>query len=200
MNVDDTNTRCQGGPLKIGIIVGSTRPGRRADRVAAWVQKIAASQSGITARALDLAGFELPLLDEPVPAAVGDYQQPHTLAWSKAVAGFDGFVFVVPEYNHAYPAALKNAIDFLYREWHDKAAGLVTYGITGGIRAGEQLRLVLAEVKVATVRTHLALNLGIDFAETGECTPSETQKALLERMFDELSAWGSALRGVRETS
>lgn len=197
MNVDVTNTYADREPLRIGIVVGSTRPGRRADRVAAWVGQAVTARSDIAVQMLDLAGFGLPLLDEPVPAAVGDYRQPHTLAWARAVGGCDGFVFVVPEYNHAYPAALKNAIDFLYREWHDKAAALVTYGITGGIRAGEQLRLVLAEVKVATVRTHLTLNLGSDFTEAGDCAPGDTQQSLLARMFDELAAWGSALRGVR---
>jgi len=200
MNVDMTNTEGGVEPLRIGVVVGSTRPGRRADAVATWVQKVASRRDDLVVEVIDPADFDLPLLDEPVPAAVCEYRNRHTLAWSHAVAPFDGYVFVVPEYNHAYPAVVKNAIDYLYREWQDKAAGLVTYGITGGIRAGEQLRLVLAEVQVATVRTHVALDLSSAFPDSRSCTPDAAQEKVLERMLGELAAWAGALRGLRATS
>lgn len=170
--------------------------------VAAWVERAGDGRSDAVFELVDIAAFGLPMLDEPVPAAIGDYRHPHTRAWSQTIERFDGYVFVTPEYNHSVPAALKNAIDFLYREWHDKAAGLVTYGTSGGIRAGEHLRLVLAEIKVACVRSHVTLSLGSDFeiadiTEPGTFTPSGHQQAVLERLFDELVTWSRALRACR---
>jgi NAD(P)H-dependent FMN reductase len=202
MSVGDTNSEIPDREIRIAVIVGSTRPGRRGDAVAAWARHVGSRRDGAVFEVLDIARFGLPLLDEPVPAAIGDYRHPHTLAWSKAVSRFDGYVFVVPEYNHSVPAAVKNAIDFLYREWHDKAAGLVSYGTTGGIRAAEHLRLILAEVKVACVRSQVTLSLGSDFQITditqpGTFTPAGHQEAQLERLLDELAAWSRALRACR---
>lgn len=188
---------------RIGIIVGSTRPRRRAGAVAAWVGEAGAGRGDAAFEVVDLASYALPLLDEPLPAAIGDYQHPHTKAWSAKVRSFDGYVFVTPEYNHSVPAALKNAIDFLYAEWHHKAAGLVSYGIDGGVRAAEHLRLILAEVKVADVRSQVALSLGRDFEITdmtqpGVFTPSRHQHDVLIRMLDEVIAWSAALAPLRE--
>src|SRR5437870_8041617 len=112
---------------------------------------------------VDIKDFELPLLDEPMPHSMGNYQQAHTKRWAAKIASLDAFVFVSPEYNHGIPAALKNAIDFLFAEWKDKAAGFVSYGGAGGARAVEQLRLVLAEVHVATVRAQVLLSMMTDF-------------------------------------
>src|SRR6185437_7751665 len=136
--------------VRIGIIVGSTRPNRRAALVAEWVNAHAQSYAEqapepVSFEVVDLEDFDLPLLDEPVPAAVGEYHRPHTQRWAQTIGSFDGFVFVTPEYNHSLPAALKNAIDYLFAEWNDKAAGFVSYGLQGGVRAAEQLRLTLAE-------------------------------------------------------
>jgi NAD(P)H-dependent FMN reductase len=138
--------------LKIAIIIGSTRPGRRSETVAKWAYDIARQRGDAEFELLDLADFNLPLLDEPLAAMSGQYSQAHTRAWSVRVASFDGYVFVTPEYNHGVPSALKNAIDFLYREWADKAAGFIGYAYTMGARAIEHLRLVMAAVQVATVR------------------------------------------------
>jgi NAD(P)H-dependent FMN reductase len=103
--------------------------------------------------------FDLPLLDEPVPPSMGQYSQPHTKAWAAKIDSFDGYVFVTPEYNHGISGALKNAIDFLYREWNNKAAGFVGYGSAGGVRAVESLRLVMGELQVADVRNQVMLSL-----------------------------------------
>lgn len=202
MSVGNPNSQYPDSQVRIAVVVGSTRPGRRGVAVADWVRRTGARRGDAVFEVLDIAAFGLPLLDEPVPAAVGDYRHPHTRAWSQTVAGFDGYVFVVPEYNHSVPAALKNAIDFLYREWHDKAAGLVSYGTAGGIRAAEHLRLVLAEVKVACVRSQVTLSLGSDFqitdiAQPGAFAPASHQEAHLQRLLDELSSWSRALRACR---
>src|SRR5262249_31056021 len=104
--------------LRIGIITGSTRPNRKAPDVARWVLDIAIKRNDAEYRLVDIQDFELPLLDEPLPPSMGKYQNPHTKRWAAAIASLDGFVFVTPEYNHGIPAALKNAIDFLFAEWN----------------------------------------------------------------------------------
>jgi NAD(P)H-dependent FMN reductase len=104
--------------LKVAIIIGSTRPGRKAEVVARWVYDIASKRNDAAFEIVDIKDFNLPLLDEPVPAAMGQYSQPHTKAWAAKIEQFDAFVFVTPEYNHGPSAALKNAIDFLHREWN----------------------------------------------------------------------------------
>ena len=145
--------------IKVGIIVGSTRPGRKAEAVARWVNEIAKKRSDAEYEIVDIKDFNLPLLDEPVPPSMGQYSLPHTKAWAAKIAALDAFVFVTPEYNHATSGALKNAIDFLYREWNNKAAGLVGVGNAGGVRAVETLRLVMGELQVADVRAQVALSL-----------------------------------------
>jgi NAD(P)H-dependent FMN reductase len=183
--------------LNIGVIVGSTRPGRRALEVADWVLDVAGMRGDAVFELVDIAGFGLPLLDEPAPPMLGQYTQPHARAWSARIARFDGYVFVTPEYNHGIPGALKNAIDFLYREWNDKAAGFVGYGSAGGVRAVEQLRLVAAELRMATVRDAVALSLHTDFADFTTFNPAERHEQTLDTMLDQLVQWSSALKPLR---
>jgi len=135
--------------LRIAIIIGSTRPGRNGEAVAKWVCEVAKKRSDAEFKLMDIKDFNLPLLDEPVSPIMGQYSKPHTKVWAAKIGSFDGYVFVTPEYNHGISGALKNAIDFLFREWNDKAAG---YGGAGGARAVEQLRLVMAEVQIARGR------------------------------------------------
>ena len=156
--------------LNIGVIVGSTRPGRKAPAVANWVMDVAGMRGDAIYELVDIADFGLPLLDEPVPPSQGHYAQPHTRAWAARIASFDGFVFVTPEYNHGTSGALKNAIDFLYKEWNNKAAGFVGYGSAGGVRAIEHLRLVMGELMVADVRAQVSLSLSAQAA--GRATPT----------------------------
>ncbi|PPK64709.1 NAD(P)H-dependent oxidoreductase [Actinokineospora auranticolor] len=193
---------------RIAVITGSTRPGRRALAVAEWVVTAARAHypAEVGVGLVDLADFALPLLDEPAPAITGDYRNPHTLAWSKTIAAYDGFVFVTPEYNHSYPASLKNALDYLYAEWHDKAAGFVSYGPqAAGVRAVEHLRLSLAELKVAGVRTQVALSMHTDFTitnplEQGDFTPAPRQLTTLHVLLDEVHDWSRALATLRASA
>ena len=184
--------------LKIAIIVGTTRPGRKAANVAEWAYEIARKRTDATFTVLDLATFELPILDEPLPAPSGSYEHAHTRTWSAAIASFDGFVFVTPEYNHGASGALKNAIDFLYREWLDKAAGFIGYGYTMGARAIENLRLVMASLQVATVRPQVGLSLFTDFESATVFKPAALQEQALTTMLDHVVAWSRAMRGLRE--
>lgn len=183
--------------LRIGIILGSTRPGRRGAFLAAWVLDAARQHGGADYEVIDLADHAPGNLDEPGNPTFAQYTHEHTRAWSRVVAGFDGFVFVVPEYNHSFPGALKNAIDYIYNEWNDKAAGIVSYGgWAAGVRAAEALRLVLAEVQVATVRTQPAVNTHVGFGADGY-TPTAGITELVPTMLDQLLSWASALKTVR---
>ena len=149
--------------LKVAIILGSTRPGRNGEAVSQWVYGITKKRIDIDFELVDIKDFNLPLLDEPIPPSMGQYSKEHTKMWSAKIDSFDAYIFVTAEYNHGIPGALKNAIDFLFKEWNNKVAGFVSYGGVGGVRAVEQLRLVMAELKVATVRTQVQLSLYTDF-------------------------------------
>src|SRR5947208_4035151 len=141
--------------LRIAIIVGSTRPGRNGEAVAKWVHEIAQKRTDAEFELVDIKDYNLPLLDEPVPPSMGQYTKEHTKVWAEKIGSFDAFVFVTPEYNHGISGALKNAIDFLFKEWNNKAAGFVGYGSAGGARAVESLRLVMGELMIADVRAQV---------------------------------------------
>jgi NAD(P)H-dependent FMN reductase len=185
--------------VKVGIIVGSTRPGRKAAAVAKWVHDLLKSRSDAEFEIVDIDEYKLPLLDEPVPPSMHQYSKPHTKAWSEKIASFDAYIFVTPEYNHATSAALKNAIDFLFHEWNNKAAGFVGYGGSGGVRAVEHLRLVMGEIKIADVRAQVALSLLTDFENYTTFKPHEKHDRAVHSMADEVIAWGEALKVVRGT-
>jgi NAD(P)H-dependent FMN reductase len=184
--------------LKIAIILGSTRPNRVGAIVAEWVNEIAGKRTDAEFELIDVAKLGLPLLDEELPPAVGQYANQHTKDWAAKVASFDAFVFVTPEYNHSVPAGLKNALDFVYAEWANKVAGFVSYGVTGGIRAVEHLRLILAELQVATVRTQLTLNSYTDFENFYVFKPTGQHEETLNMVFDQVMSWGTALKPVRQ--
>src|SRR5258706_7996685 len=186
--------------LKIAIITGSTRPGRKSEAVARWVYDIAAKRSDASFEVVDIAAFNLPLLDEAIPPSLNQYSKPHTKAWAAKIATFDAFVFVTPEYNHATSGALKNAIDFLFREWNDKASGFVGYGSVGGARAVEHLRLVIGEIKVSDVRAQGALSLFTDFEHFSTFKTRPHQEAAVNAMLDDLIPWGQALQTMRMRS
>jgi NAD(P)H-dependent FMN reductase len=181
----------------IGIILGSTRPGRRGEVVAKWVLEIASKQSEADFELIDLADYPLPHLDEPMPPSMGQYQNQHTKDWAATIVRFDGFVFVTPEYNHSTSGVLKNAIDYLYAEWNNKALGVVSYGAVGGARAAEHLRLIAGELKMADVRTNVALSMFTDFQNFTDFAPSDYQGQALETLLGEVVAWSDALAPLR---
>lgn len=195
---------------RIAIITGSTRPGRRTGTVATWAFEAAQRHPAVDAGAasvdlVDLADYRLPLLDERLPPKYGQYEHDHTRTWAETIGGYDGFVFVTPEYNHSMPAALKNAIDYLFTELNDKAAGFISLGVDGGTRAAEHLRLTLAEVKVATVRTQVIVPVFTDFEFTdptnptdpGTLAPSDHRERRLHTLLGEVIAWSNALQPLR---
>ena len=183
---------------RIGIILGSTRPNRNGEQVAKWVYDIASRRTDAEFELVDLRDYPLPHLDEPLPPSLGQYQNEHTRQWAAKIASFDGFVFVTPEYNHSTSGVLKNAIDYLYAEWNNKAVGFVSYGSVGGARAAEQLRLVVGELQMADVRQQVALSLLTEFENYSVFKPGDYNLAALSTLLDQVIAWSSALAPLRQ--
>ncbi|GAB3959781.1 NAD(P)H-dependent oxidoreductase [Actinoallomurus acanthiterrae] len=182
---------------KIGIILGSTRPGRNGEAVARWVHDVAKQRSDAEFELIDLLDYRLPHLDEAVPPMMAQYAQPHTLNWASTVASYDGFIMVTPEYNHSTTGALKNALDYLFAEWNNKAVGFVGYGSLGGTRAVEHLRLIVGELHMADVRSQVALSLAHDFVNYSEFKPNDDQIDALNTTIDQVVAWADALAPLR---
>jgi NAD(P)H-dependent FMN reductase len=183
---------------KIGIILGSTKPGRNGEAVAKWVYNIAKQREDAQFELVDVKDFDLPLYDEPYPAAMQKYTKEHTKKWSKKISEFDGYVLVTAEYNHGIPGALKNAIDFLNAEWKNKSVGFVSYGSAGGSRAVEQLRLVAAELQMADVRAQVMLSLFTDFQDMSIFKPDPRHEGEVHTVLDQVIAWADALKPLRQ--
>jgi NAD(P)H-dependent FMN reductase len=177
--------------LKIGIILGSTRQGRVSPQVGQWVKGIADKRGDADYEIVDISDYNLPFL------GTTDGTEPGIAAWNEKLGSLDGFVFVVQEYNHSITGALKNAIDFARESWYNKAAGIVSYGSTGGARAAEHLRGILGEVKVADVRTHPTLSLFTDFENGSVFKPQDLHQTNMTAMLDEVIAWSGALKTLR---
>ncbi|MFB7337038.1 NAD(P)H-dependent oxidoreductase [Streptomyces adustus] len=182
---------------KIGIILGSTRPGRNGEAVARWVHDVASKRTDAEFELVDLLDYKLPHLDEVLPPSLGQYSQPHTQEWASKIASFDGFVMVTPEYNHSTSGALKNAIDYLYAEWNNKAVAFVGYGGLGGARAVEHLRLIAGELQMADVRSQVSLSLFHDFENFSVFKPGDFQVEALNTTLDQVLAWSKALAPLR---
>jgi NAD(P)H-dependent FMN reductase len=182
---------------RIGIILGSTRPGRNGEQVAKWVLEIASARDDAEYELVDLLDYPLPHLDEPIPPSLGQYQNEHTKAWADKIDSFDGYVMVTPEYNHSTSGVLKNAIDYLFGEWANKAVGFVSYGGAGGARAVEHLRLVAGELQMADVRQQVALSLITEFENFSVFKPGDYNLAALNTMLDQVVAWSTALAPLR---
>lgn len=182
---------------RIAIILGSTRPNRRGEPVARWVLEIASRRGDAQFGLIDLRDYPLPHLDEPVPPRHGQYQNDHTKEWARTIASFDGFVIVTPEYNSGVAGVLKNALDYLFEEWRNKAVGFVSYGSVGGARGVQHLRLVVAELEMADVRQQVALSLFDDFDDHDHFRPREHNVAALTTMLDQVIDWSVALAPLR---
>lgn len=183
--------------MKIQIILGSTRPGRIGEGVAKWVHEVASKRSDAEYELVDIADFNLPLLDEPMPPMMNQYTKDHTKKWSEKIKEADAYVFVTAEYNRSVPGALKNAIDYLNVEWQDKAVGFVSYGSAGGSRAVEHLRGIAGELHMADVREFLPLYLSTDFENYSTFIPTASHEEQLNGVLDNVERWAGAMNTLR---
>ncbi|MET0941301.1 MAG: NADPH-dependent FMN reductase [Mesorhizobium sp.] len=185
---------------KIGIIIGSTRPGRFADQPAEWIHEIAKARGDVEVELIDLRDYPLPFYDEPGSPAYGPLNNEVAQKWQKKVASLDGFVFLAAEYNRGPTAVLKNALDYAYNEWNKKPVAFVGYGGVGGARAIEQLRLHAVELQMAPTRAgvhilwpdYLAVREGKKLAEVAHLNKSASD------MLDQLVWWTRALNAARD--
>ncbi|MFI5957719.1 NADPH-dependent FMN reductase [Cryptosporangium sp. NPDC051539] len=184
---------------RLQIIVASTRPGRVGLPVGQWVEAAAGKHGGFDEVDLvDLAELDLPLMDEPNHPRLAKYTQDHTKEWAARVDAADAFVFVLAEYNHSYPAAVKNAVDYLHNEWHYKPAGLVSYGgVSAGLRSAQAFKPVLQSLKVVTLIEAVTIPFVQQFLEDGVFVPNELIETSANAMLDELGRWGVALKALR---
>jgi NAD(P)H-dependent FMN reductase len=183
---------------KIQIIIGSTRPNRVAPQIAQWALAQAQKRSDAEFELVDIADFDLPLYNEPLPPKMGNYQFDYTKKWAERVAEADGYVFVTSEYNHSIPASLKNALDYVYAEWNNKSAGIISYGSASGVRAAEHLRQIAAELQLADVSHNTLISMHTDFENWSTFKPSEALEKSVSGLFDQTVAWAEALAPLRQ--
>ncbi len=185
--------------ITLKILTGSVRPGRFNDQPVHWIYNLAKKRTDIAVELLDLSKIHLPLLDEPVPPSMHQYSQEHTKQWSTLVESADAFIMVTPEYNHSTSAALKNAIDYLFSEWHYKPVSFVSYGsLAGGSRAVEHLRQIAAEVRLYDLREQILLpNYWENLDAQGNYQFNERHEKSANEIIDQLTFWGEVLKEAR---
>ena len=185
-------------PNKLNVIVCSTRPGRVGLTVAEWFFAQAKQHSGFDAELVDLAGFGLPIYDEPKHPRFQQYEHEHTRRWSASVKAGDAYVFVTPEYNYGPPPALVNALDYVYMEWNYKPAGFVSYGgVSGGLRAVQMAKQTLTTLKVVPLVEAVVVPMVSERLENGVFQASDLHSQAADLMLKELSRWADALKPLR---
>lgn len=185
--------------IKIKIITGSVRPGRFNIQPATWIYSVAQKRKDVSAELLDLLEIKLPFFDEPTPPSQKQYSKEHTKRWSKTIDGADGFIFVTPEYNHGVSPALKNAVDYLFYEWHYKPVCFISYGsLAGGARSVEHWRGIAAEVKMYDLREQIMLpNYWEHLDESGKYQFSKQHEQSANEMLDSLIFWAGKMKEAR---
>jgi NAD(P)H-dependent FMN reductase len=181
------------------IIIGSTRPGRAGAAIAQWFAARAKDHGGFDVTVVDLAEVGLPLLDEPNHPRLQQYTRQHTKDWSAIIDAADAFVFVTPEYNNGYPAALKNAIDYLHHEWRNKPVGFVSYGgVAAGTRAVQQLKQVVTALRMLPVYDSVNIPFHAQLLDSDRVLqPNEVMEKAADTMLDELVRTEAAMRPLR---
>lgn len=188
--------------LKVKVIIGSTRQGRFSEKPAAWIMEELGKRTDMAVELLDLREYNMPFFDEPVSPSYKSepYANEAVARWTKKIADGDAFIVIAPEYNHGPTAVLKNALDYVYQEWNNKAIGFVTYGSAMGARAVEHLRDIAVELQMAPIRNAVHMPYDIIVA-SGKGTPdAELFAAFADRltgMVDQLVWWGNALKAAR---
>lgn len=185
-------------PLKLHVIVASTRPGRVGIHVGRWFHEVASGHGGFEARLVDLAEVGLPLYDEPRHPRLRQYEHEHTRRWSAIVDAADAFVFVTPEYNYSPTPALTNALDFVFQEWADKPAAFVSYGgVSGGLRAVQATKITLSALRVVPINAAVVIPQVAEQVQGGAFAPKELQQKAAKALLDELARYAEALKPLR---
>jgi NAD(P)H-dependent FMN reductase len=186
-------------PLKLHVVICSTRPGRVGPAVARWFHEFARQHGGFDAELVDLADFNLPIYDEPVHPRMQQYEHEHTKRWSQSVAAADAYVFVTPEYNYSPPPSLVNALDYVYREWNYKPCAFVGYGgVSGGMRAVQMAKLHATTLKMVPIMEGVVVPMVAGHINDGGVFGSnELIDASAKALLDELVRWAEALRPMR---
>jgi NAD(P)H-dependent FMN reductase len=181
------------------IIIASTRPGRVGPSVAAWIYERAVAHGGFDVELVDLAEVNLPMFDEPKHPRFGEYVHQHTKDWSAIVSRADAFIFVMPEYNYGFNAAIKNALDYLNREWRGKAVGFVSYGgVAAGTRAVQMLKQVVTTLKMVPIFDSVSIPFVQQFLDDDrKLQPNAIMESAATAMLDELVTWSAALHPIR---
>jgi NAD(P)H-dependent FMN reductase len=184
--------------VTIGVILGSNRPNRAGIAVANWFMKQTKKHTNATFKFIDLEKVNLPFLDEPIPPSSQQYQHQHTKKWSKTIDKLDGYIVITPEYNRGYPAVLKNALDFVYHEWNKKPIGFVGYGgMSGGLRAVEQLRLVAVELQMVPVREAVAIPVIWEQVVDGKLNEASVH-GNYDKLIEDVIWWAELIKPARE--
>lgn len=195
--------------IKIKVILGSTRHNRYGDKPANWICEEIGKKTDVKVELLDLRDYSMPFFDEPMgPAMLKEYYSNETVKkWAAKIKEGDAFIIVTPEYNHGYPAVLKNAIDSIFPEWNNKPVGFVSYGNSGGARVIEQLRQVVIELRMSPIRAAIHIPLEVYMATMNETVPvnAELFKPLregimgdrVELFFQELIEMTRTLQNLR---
>jgi NAD(P)H-dependent FMN reductase len=186
------------GEPKLLVIVASTRPGRVGLPVARWFFDTAAQHGGFDVQLVDLAEWDLPLMDEPHHPRLRQYTHDHTRRWSALIESADALVWVMPEYNHGYTAPLKNAIDYLVHEWAWKPVGLVSYGgLAAGTRATQLIKPVLSDLKMVPLAETVSIPFVNQLVKGGVFEPNESLQRQADAMLNELARVELATRSLR---
>ncbi len=182
------------------IIIASTRPGRVGPSVASWINERAIAHGGFDVELVDLAEVNLPMFDEPKHPRFGQYVHQHTKDWSATIKRADAFIFVIPEYNYGFNAAIKNAIDYLNAEWQHKPVGFVSYGgVAAGTRAVQMLKQVVTTLKMVPMFDAVNIPFVQQFLdEDRKLQPNDIMETAATAMLDELVRWTGSLRTLRE--
>ncbi|MCB1497191.1 MAG: NAD(P)H-dependent oxidoreductase [Bauldia sp.] len=191
--------------LNIAVILGSTREGRFGEKPARWIYGELAKRKGVEPAFIDLRDHKLPFFNKAM--APGYIKEPYgdeaVARWTQAIGAQDGFVVVAPEYNRSVGGEMKNAFDWVYREWNRKAAGFVAYGSVGGARAVEHMRLIAIELQMAPIRHGVHLPMDLYMSMVGEEAPVDPAlfapvRQMADTMLDQLVWWTGALKEARD--
>lgn len=187
-------------PLKIKVILGSTRPNRFNDKPGKWIFEEAKKLDGVEVELLDLLDYDLPMFNEPVsPSQIkdGNYGSDIVNNWAKKIGDADAYIIVTPEYNHGPSGVVKNAMDLVYAEWNNKVVGFVSYGSVGGARAIEQLRAAAIELQLACVRTSVHIPGSIIWGTGWNAEAEQAMKHSADTMLEQITRWGRAMKATR---